>query len=85
MSPAISISGIHEVPPQGARRYVGHFTTAGVGEGPFLSNPYPDEFRNSPGAESQRSLLQSFASADEELYNRRKYGDLRAETLVEFA
>lgn len=67
------------------RRYLGDFTSAGVGEGPFAIDSLLDEIRNGPPNTSQHMRLQSFTGTGEEVRNSGMEGDRRAETFVELS
>lgn len=63
--------------------YLGHFTSPGVGERPFLSFLTGVEFRNTHLVQSQHPPLHAFTRIDAKSLTASRYGDFRAQIRAE--
>ena len=63
--------------------YLGHFTSPGVGERPFLSCLFGDEFRNIRSTQPQPPPLHPFTRIDAKRRSASRYGDFRAQIRAE--
>jgi hypothetical protein len=79
MSSKNPVCEVCETPASGRFGYLGHFTSTGVGERPFLSGNIGEEFRNAGLMPAQPPLLQRFTSIAAESRITPRYGDFRAQ------